>query len=121
MTKKTEAEFAAKLATELATELRRLIPGLGRFDLERISAEAVLKSYDAAHRPDVTLTLTADEADTLLLVMNNIGGSPEKSRRRRTDSIGRKLRALGARAPSPDTEGYDLDPKRNALYFVPSA
>lgn len=42
--------------------------------------------------PTVTLQLTEEEAETLLLISAKIGGNPTRSRRRHVDSIGKALK-----------------------------
>lgn len=43
----------------------------------------------------VHLTISRDEATTLAAIMAAVGGTPERSRRAHTDSIGDALRVLG--------------------------
>lgn len=110
MTKKTEAEFAA----ELAAIVRRIV-ALDREPCAFPSARALLAEYDAANRPDVTLTLTADEADTLLAVTRKCSGDPATSRRKHTDAIRLRLDAAGAAAPLPSDPGYFFE--SGGIYF----
>lgn len=42
----------------------------------------------------VSLTLTEEEAGTLVAILRNVGGDPEKSRRRHADSISNALYAV---------------------------
>lgn len=59
-------------------------------------------------RPNVTLTLSPDEADTLALVMACVGGDPKTSRRRHTASIADALRNVGYRYDN--VPGYRYGP-----------
>ena len=52
---------------------------------------------------EVTLTLTVEEARTLLYVCNNIGGEPNKSARAYIDAIGSALMDAGITASSSST------------------
>ena len=52
---------------------------------------------------EVTLTLTVEEARTLLYVCNNIGGEPNTSARAYIDAIGGALVDAGVSAPSSST------------------
>ena len=83
-------------------------------DHEKITADTI--SIEAAinllkegpPKPNVTLELTSEEANTLREVVAHIGGCPDKSRRRYTEAIGRKLDDKGIcrlfRKPCKDIE-----------------
>ena len=43
-------------------------------------------------KPNVLLELSYEEAETLLIVTDRIGGDPQLSRRKHTDKIGQALR-----------------------------
>jgi hypothetical protein len=59
---------------------------------------AKARTVEPEQRPDVELTLTWEEARTLLTVTNYVGGSPEPDRpRQHIDAIGRALEALAIR------------------------
>lgn len=64
---------------------------------------------------DYILTLSEDEAKTLLLIMDSIGGDPQMTRRVHTNQIGRALRDIGVTKP---TGGRFFDPKADSIYFV---
>jgi hypothetical protein len=57
-----------------------------------------MASAKSVGQPDVVLTLTADEAATLLKVMNNVSGDMQRSRRRHTEAIAAALKGVGVSA-----------------------
>lgn len=62
-------------------------------------------------KPDVKLTLTHDEAQTLADVMAAVGGSPDRSRRKYTQAILDALNNLGIKYQypvKPDFSGSSL-------------
>lgn len=63
--------------------------------------------------PTVTITLTAQEAQTLVDVMGYIGGDPVRSRRRDCDNIRYALNAAGVRSGNPS----DLE-LGHSIYFA---
>jgi hypothetical protein len=67
------------------------------------------------------LTLSKDEARTLMDIFAMVGGSPTKTRRRHTDEMALALRAAGARH-TPDAEGTcypaDISPTAHSIYFT---
>lgn len=71
--------------------------------------------------PRYVLTLTKEEARTLLFISNQIGGSPE-GRRGDMDSISESLSNAGITVPQSlgDDAGTDfqLNDRSNSIYFV---
>lgn len=61
----------------------------------------------------VTLTMSAEEAETLADILRYIGGSFETSRRKHADAISRALKKAKVRA----TAGEDIQEK-SAIYFI---
>lgn len=63
---------------------------------------------------EYTLQLTADEADTLVQLCDNIGGDTRLSARRHTTAIGRALKDCGAQnARHPVSERFA------EIFFLP--
>lgn len=71
--------------------------------------------------PRYVLTLTEEEARTLLFITNQIGGPPE-GRRGHADSIREVISGSGLEAPASLGEDQDIDfelhPRHNSIYFV---
>ncbi len=59
------------------------------------------------------LTLSKDEAETLLAVCTRIGGSPVTTRRAHTDRIAHALQLVGLHAPD-----FETGPQNRAIYFT---
>lgn len=68
--------------------------------------------------PEYTLTLSEEEARTLLFVCRQVGG-PREGRRAHIDSINTALSATGLRVPrSYDDPGdFELSARENCVYF----
>jgi len=66
-------------------------------------------------RPDVQLTLSPEEADTLYAIMQSIGGNPQTSRRKHADAINKALKSVGGLSQSTS----DIL-RNNAIYFMES-
>jgi hypothetical protein len=67
----------------------------------------------------VVLTLTAEEARTLLDVMRAVGGCPFKSRRRHTQNVMLALRSVGVTRTPPPSGGFrpaDMDTAVSILF-----
>jgi hypothetical protein len=82
------------------------------------STTRVPKPIEFVKNVDIVLTLSLREAETLRDICSRIGGDPNTSRRRLTDSIGRALSSAGVDytfAPG------DLEPRGrnlgNNIYF----
>ncbi len=64
---------------------------------------------------EATIVISGDEAQFLRDVLYQIGGSPEKSRRRYADSLLKMFHEdLGIKT---DGQAEDIDPKYRAIYF----
>lgn len=64
----------------------------------------------------LVLTLSDEEAKTLNLILNRVGGDPNKSRRKYADSI---HNAMGSYKYTSSSKDDDFIDKRNrAIYFV---
>jgi len=64
--------------------------------------------------PEIQLTLTKAEAETLRAVCNRVGGDPSTSRRRHVDAISTALSNIGGLECNTD----DIDLLRRSLYFI---
>lgn len=69
--------------------------------------------------PGFSVSLSQEEATTLVDVLEMISGLPG-SRRDHTDSILRALRAVGARGLSVDVYPDDVDLAHSTIHFLPS-
>lgn len=63
------------------------------------------KLFDKVEANGYTVRLSKDEADFLVDIFHRIGGSPDRSRRKISDSLNRALRGAGARG----TQGNDIE------------
>lgn len=62
--------------------------------------------------PDITLTMTLEEAQALRTILSNIGGSPIRSRRRHMDTVAAKLDRMQIYGDSSD-----IMPDMHAIFF----
>lgn len=72
-----------------------------------------MEPKDVLPSKDITLLLTQEEAQFLYDVLCNIGGDPEKSRRRYANTIIEGLVANGIRWK----HSFDIDEARRTIYF----
>jgi hypothetical protein len=68
------------------------------------------------------LQLTDDEYDALYILLMNIGGDPEKSRRKHMDTIARQMDARYSKIRRPITqrEGYPISTTFNKNFYMVS-
>jgi hypothetical protein len=59
-------------------------------------------------KPNVLLELSYEEAKTLLIVTDRIGGDPQLSRRKHADKIGQALRDVGLEYKEEKTADYHI-------------
>lgn len=85
------------------------------------TATAKLKQPVIQPLESVTLTLNPDEVQTLIAVLNRIGGSPSNSPRKHTQSISNALyEALNSVDALVDTSGIKFDDqisRPGTMYF----
>jgi hypothetical protein len=63
----------------------------------------------------IKLELTEDEAYTLRLVLDRVGGMPD-TRRRFIDAVNSKLVDQGV--PYGPDDNYEIDPELDRIYFI---
>ena len=67
-------------------------------------------------KPNVLLELSYEEAKTLLIVTDHIGGDPQLSRRKHTDKIGQALRDVSLEYKEENK--YNVSLTNCRIYFL---
>lgn len=83
---------------------------MAKANVQRIEVEP---ARPAVYREEVTLTLSKDEAETLRALLDHVGGSHSRSRRKHTSAISGALSRAGVILPY-----YELHENQRSIWFA---